>query len=82
MMCNGSFRALYFGMYDTIMECIRPEYQHTVWIEFPAAELSATIAGFISYPVDTVRRQMMLQNFSPCQKPLVKDVKYKVKGVS
>lgn len=33
-------RAMYFGMYDTIMECVRPEYSHKVWIEFPAAEFS------------------------------------------
>jgi hypothetical protein len=44
------------------MGCVKPEYAHSLWIEFPVAEVSAITAGLVSYPIDTVRRQMMLQN--------------------
>ncbi len=33
-------------------------------IELPAAEFSSTSAGFVSYPLDTVRRRMMIQSFT------------------
>lgn len=74
------YRCLYFGLYDTIMECVRPEYAHKLWVEFPVAELSCTTAGIVSYPLDTVRRRMMVQGFNdhePVEKGF-KSVKYTV----
>jgi len=64
------------------MGCVKPEFAHVLWVEFPVAEISATTAGLVSYPFDTVRRQMMLQNVTPRpfqdKKMKIKLIKYSV----
>lgn len=55
-------RAVFFGMFDTIRGTIAedPKKLHffTTWF---IAQICVISSGLICYPIDTVRRQMMLQ---------------------
>lgn len=55
-------RALYFGLYDTFSDRFHNAVELSFWFKFFLAEVSASTAGIISYPLDTVRRSMMLQS--------------------
>ena len=57
-------RGLYFGGFDTMKEMMSKESKPEVpllkrWI---AAQAVTTTAGLLSYPLDTVRRRMMMQS--------------------
>ncbi|KAG8381801.1 hypothetical protein BUALT_Bualt05G0010500 [Buddleja alternifolia] len=57
-------RGLYFGGFDTIKEMMTKESGSDVvlWKRWCAAQAVTTTAGLISYPLDTVRRRMMMQS--------------------
>ncbi|KDP34086.1 hypothetical protein JCGZ_07657 [Jatropha curcas] len=57
-------RGLYFGGFDTIKEMMsedaKPELP--LWKRWVVAQAVTTSAGLLSYPLDTVRRRMMMQS--------------------
>lgn len=57
-------RGLYFGGFDTIKEMLsegsKPEL--ALWKRWVVAQAVTTSAGLLSYPLDTVRRRMMMQS--------------------
>lgn len=58
-------RGLYFGGFDTIKEKLseeQPEAKLALWKRWVAAQAVTTSSGLISYPLDTVRRRMMMQS--------------------
>ncbi|CAI9755715.1 unnamed protein product [Fraxinus pennsylvanica] len=57
-------RGLYFGGFDTIKERMseKSELDVTLWKRWVVAQAVTTSAGLISYPLDTVRRRMMMQS--------------------
>ncbi|KAH6774194.1 Mitochondrial substrate carrier family protein [Perilla frutescens var. hirtella] len=63
-------RGLYFGGFDTIKEMMVKESSSDVvlWKRWAAAQAVTTAAGMLSYPLDTVRRRMMMQ--SGLEKPM------------
>ncbi|CAL5440833.1 unnamed protein product [Camellia sinensis] len=57
-------RSLYFGGFDTIKEMMSEESKPEValWKRWVAAQSATTSAGLVSYPLDTVRRRIMMQS--------------------
>ncbi|XP_067263069.1 ADP/ATP translocase 2 [Chanodichthys erythropterus] len=56
------YRAAYFGIYDTAKGMLPdPENAHIV-VSWMIAHTVTIVAGFISYPFDTVRRCIMMQS--------------------
>ncbi|THG21865.1 hypothetical protein TEA_021205 [Camellia sinensis var. sinensis] len=57
-------RSLYFGGFDTIKEMMSEESKPEValWKRWVAAQAATTSAGLVSYPLDTVRRRIMMQS--------------------
>ncbi|CAI8599410.1 unnamed protein product [Vicia faba] len=57
-------RGLYFGGFDTIKEKLSEESKPelVLWKRWMVAQAVTTSAGLISYPLDTVRRRMMMQS--------------------
>ncbi|KAI3707231.1 hypothetical protein L6452_25562 [Arctium lappa] len=59
-------RRLYFGGFDTIKEKISENTVSEVplWNRWIVAQGVTTVVGLLSYPLDTVRRRMMMQSGS------------------
>jgi solute carrier family 25 (adenine nucleotide translocator) protein 4/5/6/31 len=63
--CVGIFayRAIYFGMFDAgkpyLFEDIKKASFFKMWVY---AQTVTTIAGYVAYPLDTVRRRLMMQS--------------------
>lgn len=58
-------RGLYFGGFDTVKEMMTAKESGSevvLWKRWAAAQAVTTTAGMISYPLDTVRRRMMMQS--------------------
>lgn len=57
-------RGLYFGGFDTMKEILsqEPKPELALWKRWMVAQAVTTSAGLISYPLDTVRRRMMMQS--------------------
>ncbi|GMI97926.1 hypothetical protein like AT5G56450 [Hibiscus trionum] len=57
-------RGLYFGGFDTIKETFseQSKTELALWKRWVAAQAVTTSAGLLSYPLDTVRRRMMMQS--------------------
>lgn len=57
-------RGLYFGGFDTVKEMMSKESQPELqlWKRWVVAQAVTTSAGLLSYPLDTVRRRMMMQS--------------------
>lgn len=53
-------RGIYFGGFDTAKEAMSDEA--ALWKRWAAAQAVSTAAGLVSYPLDTVRRRMMMQS--------------------
>ncbi|WOK95771.1 hypothetical protein Cni_G04478 [Canna indica] len=60
-------RGLYFGGFDTAKDIVLLE-ESALWKRWATAQAVTTLAGLISYPLDTVRRRMMMQ--SGLEKPM------------
>ncbi|KAL3633529.1 hypothetical protein CASFOL_022291 [Castilleja foliolosa] len=66
-------RGLYFGGFDTIKEIMARESESddvALWKRWIAAQAVTTTSGLLSYPLDTVRRRMMMQ--SGLERPMYK----------
>merc|ERR1711871_217152 len=63
-----AYRGPYFGVYDTLKE-LNPFKKDKgivgLFSKFCIAQFTAIIAGFISYPFDTVRRRLQMQAEKP-----------------
>ncbi|KVH89899.1 probable ADP,ATP carrier protein At5g56450 [Cynara cardunculus var. scolymus] len=59
-------RGLYFGGFDTIKEKMSENTvsEVSLWNRWIVAQGVTTVAGLLSYPLDTVRRRMMMQSGS------------------
>lgn len=56
------FRALYFGGYDAIKNFADLDSNDTPFIKrFAAAQLNTTVVGTLCYPLDTIKRRLMMQ---------------------
>lgn len=56
------YRAAYFGMFDTIRGLIADPKTTPFIVSFIIAQTVTSISGILSYPLDTVRRRMMMQS--------------------
>ncbi|CAO3669190.1 unnamed protein product [Umbelopsis vinacea] len=54
------YRGLYFGLYDTFKPLLPKEWRHNLFANFAVGYAVVTGASLVSYPIDTVRRRMML----------------------
>ncbi|XP_077226589.1 putative ADP,ATP carrier protein At5g56450 [Tasmannia lanceolata] len=81
-------RGLYFGGFDTAKEIMSDESkpEPLLWKRWVVAQAVTTSAGLLSYPLDTVRRRMMMQ--SGLEQPMYKSTLdcwrkiYKLEGVA
>jgi len=55
------YRAFYFGVYDTGKKIILNDDSNVI-LKFIFAQTVTATAGIISYPLDTVRRRLMMQS--------------------
>jgi solute carrier family 25 (adenine nucleotide translocator) protein 4/5/6/31 len=53
------YRGLYFGLYDTVMPMF-PEDKVNLATRFVVGYTVTVLAGLASYPIDTIRRRMMM----------------------
>jgi len=53
------YRGFYFGLYDTIMPNIPKQYDNA-GVKFVVGYIVTVVAGLMSYPIDTIRRRMMM----------------------
>jgi len=56
------YRGLYFGLYDTVMPNV-PTFENTATtlaVRFTVSYIVTVVAGLASYPIDTIRRRMMM----------------------
>lgn len=53
------YRGFYFGLYDTIMPMFPPEATNLA-TRFAVGYVVTVVAGLASYPIDTIRRRMMM----------------------
>lgn len=70
-----AYRGPYFGIFDTLKE--KNPYKKDKGVsgfvsKFAIAQVTAIIAGFISYPFDTVRRRLQMQSEKPKEQWLYK----------
>jgi len=54
------YRACYFGGYDSAKKFMRPDTG--LFFKFCVAQVVTGISGLLSYPLDTVRRRLMMQS--------------------
>jgi len=54
------YRGLYFGMYDSLKPLLPANLQDSFFASFGLGWLITNGAGLASYPIDTVRRRMMM----------------------
>lgn len=57
-----AYRACYFGGYDTAKRTLLSDPKTSVLFKFIVAQVVTTLSGLISYPLDTVRRRLMMQS--------------------
>ncbi|KAK9099363.1 hypothetical protein Syun_026408 [Stephania yunnanensis] len=80
-------RGIYFGGFDTAKEMMSEDSRSepALWKRWIVAQAVTTSAGLLSYPLDTVRRRMMMQ--SGLQQPMYRSTLdcwkkiYKLEGV-
>merc|ERR1712041_11615 len=54
------YRGMYFGLYDTIKPIVLGGKDASVTLSFLLGWAVTVTAGLMSYPIDTVRRRMMM----------------------
>ena len=58
-----AYRACYFGGYDTLKRVMFGDGKNnSILLKFIAAQFITSVSGLISYPLDTVRRRLMMQS--------------------
>lgn len=56
-----AYRASYFGAFDTGKEVLFADYKKALFIQkFLYAQVVTNVAGIVSYPLDTIRRRLMM----------------------
>ena len=55
-----AYRGLYFGCYDAGKVLFMDEKNTSIFIKFIYAMNVTSLAGLVAYPLDTVRRRMMM----------------------
>ncbi|XP_057798439.1 ADP,ATP carrier protein-like isoform X2 [Salvia miltiorrhiza] len=59
----SGYRSFYFGMYDSLKPVVLTgTMQDSFYGSFALAWAAATVAGFITYPVDTIGRRIMMKS--------------------
>jgi len=56
------YRACYFGGYDTLKRVLFQEGKTSILFKFMIAQIVTGVSGLVSYPLDTVRRRLMMQS--------------------
>jgi len=54
------YRGFYFGLYDTVKPLFPKSVRDNFFVNFALGWSVTTVAGLLSYPIDTVRRRMMM----------------------
>jgi len=54
------YRGLYFGMFDSVKPLMPAQYRDHLFANFLLGYTVTVLAGLASYPIDTVRRRMMM----------------------
>jgi solute carrier family 25 (adenine nucleotide translocator) protein 4/5/6/31 len=54
------YRGLYFGLYDSVKPMLPAEMRSNFFATFALGFVVTNAAGLASYPIDTVRRRMMM----------------------
>jgi len=54
------YRGLYFGLFDSIVPELPKNLREALWAKFLVGWAITIVAGLVSYPLDTVRRRMMM----------------------
>lgn len=54
------YRGLYFGVYDSVKAILPASIQNSFIVSFGLGFFVTNTAGFASYPIDTIRRRMMM----------------------
>jgi len=54
------YRGLYFGLYDSIKPILPKDVRDNFFVNFALGWIVTTTAGLASYPIDTIRRRMMM----------------------
>lgn len=57
-----AYRACYFGGYDTAKRVLFTEGKTSILFKFLVAQVVTAASGLVSYPLDTVRRRLMMQS--------------------
>ncbi|XP_048004489.1 ADP,ATP carrier protein 2-like [Leguminivora glycinivorella] len=66
------YRAAYFGFYDTARGLLPDPKNTPLLLSWFIAQTVTTVAGILSYPLDTVRRRMMMQSGRPVHERVYK----------
>jgi len=56
------YRACYFGGYDTLKRILFQDGKTSIFFKFLVAQAVTGLSGLVSYPLDTVRRRLMMQS--------------------
>jgi len=56
------YRACYFGGYDTLKRVLFTEGKTSILFKFLIAQAVTGVSGLFSYPLDTIRRRLMMQS--------------------
>jgi len=57
-----AYRACYFGGYDTLKRVLFNDGKTSILFKFAIAQAVTAVSGLFSYPLDTVRRRLMMQS--------------------
>jgi len=57
-----AYRACYFGGYDTLKRVFFSDGRGNILLKFLMAQVVTGLSGLLSYPLDTVRRRLMMQS--------------------
>jgi len=57
-----AYRACYFGGYDTLKRVLFTDGKTSILFKFMIAQIVTGVSGLFSYPLDTVRRRLMMQS--------------------
>ncbi|KAL1450080.1 hypothetical protein WDU94_002534, partial [Cyamophila willieti] len=74
------YRAAYFGFFDTAKGFLPKDTNF--FISFAFAQVSTTVAGILSYPLDTVRRRLMMQSGLPADKRIYKNTMHCISTIA
>ncbi|MXQ82187.1 hypothetical protein E5288_WYG007968 [Bos mutus] len=68
------YRASYFGAYDTVKGLLPKPKETPFLVSFFIAQVVTTCSGILSYPFDTVRRRMMMQELGKKEKEIPEEL--------